>query len=193
MYRRVTGMKTHQLMTTRCTNKDPIASTNVAVSGILAFRLADLPDASDFVDLFQYYRINYVTVDFIPGGVMSVTQQPGTGTMTFAPIMYHAIDVSGAITAPTRTDIQSFTSCRSNTAAHRFKRGLRPRPAAPLYNTAVTTAYGLPTSSKQWISSSFPAVPHYGLIYYMESTTLGAPFFAYTPQCKFYIQFMLPY
>ena len=148
----------------------------------VTFQMTDLnsTDVQKYIDLFQFYRINTVTVRFRlrsnPNAV--TTLNSGTTTnMNFYPDIYIAVDHNDSQT-PTGPELFLQQGDKVKVGLlkpdywvyYRF----HPTPQTLMYSGLVS-AYSIQGKKNPWINTDNTAVPHYGLKW-MIGMPLGAPF-----------------
>lgn len=142
-------------------------STNTYNFNSQVFELDNLPDYTEFTNLFDQYRINLIKYQWIPNRNVNVIVGSDISTPLVSeydqgiPLIYSFIDYDDATTP---TTIDEFTQ-RQNMRTARFnkphKRVWKPTVLVPTYRTGVT--FGYSPKRKQWIDCANPDVPHYGL------------------------------
>lgn len=87
-----------------------------------------------------------------------------------------------------RSNTRTKIMCGNGGLTQRFKSFLKPRPLNALYESAVSTAYGV--GRKALIDISDPATPHYGIVWGLNSAFSGAmPAFNINKEYTFYLKF----
>lgn len=139
------------------------AYTSPANYGALSFKLSDLPNYTEFTNLYDEYRFKAVKIMFVPTwNVNALPALDGTSTGTASvPALYTWID-NDDNTAPTAiTQGQQFSSFK----AHGLLNQMRVRSVVPECSTALYsgtfTSYG--QVKNQWIDNNSPSVIHFGL------------------------------
>ena len=161
----------------RCTPQFiTIANENVAVGLFKQFSLSQCNQVGYYTELFEYYKINKVVVEFKYKGAStpaySTVPASSAGThATYAleikneinPVVYFKVDHND-ITSDTlatmkesmRTHEHQFSNNRPN-----FSIQLKPAIQVEAYKSALSTTY-MPKWG-QWLSTADDTVPHYGL------------------------------
>lgn len=141
------------------------SSSNVAVVGTsLYFRLSNLPNYTEFTNLFDKYRIMKVRVTFIPKSQQAGTDVATARTGTVAV----AIDYDSAVSPAALGTVMEYDNCKLYTGEKRITRTFKPRIATAVYNGAFTGyAEGM---KDMWIDNASPDVQYYGLIAAMDVT-----------------------
>ena len=151
---------------------EPVGTTT---NGLLQkFKFSDILQASHYQDLFEFYKINKIVVEFRYKGI---TQNATTDTATTTviqqnelnPVMYYKIDHDtdflinlGQLKESMKTREHQFTNNKPN-----FTVVLKP--ACLVNNANIKGASGLVYRPKwgQWLSSSDAGIEHYGLQTYI--------------------------
>lgn len=131
------------------------------VFGSRAFYLSDLPVSSDFINLFDQYRIVSVDMHCIPRANGNLTD-----AATRSSVFHYAKDFTD-VTAPAAvTDLYQYSDCkRVNTQNIKdFHIKLKPQAAETYWSGLTASGYGAGREGT-WINTSSPSVQHYGLKY----------------------------
>lgn len=137
----------------------------------LSFNLVDLPNVSEFVNLFQFYKFGMVELSFYVttppiAGAITTGSSAGTANAVFGKAeLWVDKDVYNP-TAPTDINI---LQQRSTTQKVQFdeRKGnkvvvrLKPEVLNPIYGGLVTTAYA--RGGRPWLTTNNVSVPHYGI------------------------------
>lgn len=151
----------------------PVFGNNFTVPFSLQFCLDHMSQFTDLTDLADRYKILGVDIKFqynsdsITGVSTTSQTQPN---MVPSVVWIQDYDDNVPLTpASLNAKMGIKRKALNNGAFHSIK--VRPRVAAPVFQ-GVLTAYSVPTKA-QWINSSFPSVPHYGIKGYIENMYLG--------------------
>lgn len=134
----------------------------------VAFTLGDLPDYSEFVNLFDQYSLDWVDYTFILKSPYGVSGTP-------PPIIYFAEDHDSS-TSPSLNDMLESQNVQVATfSADRtmIKFRVRVNTLRQVYRTALTTGYERAPPGT-WIDSSQADVPHYGVKYFVQNYNTAA-------------------
>lgn len=144
----------------------PVDWSNTSNGGIAkawAFSLSQLNDATDFTELFKYYRINSARVQIY----FSTTQSDLDNTGNFS---NHALicmtdqNMNGVTTGLDTQDFLDSQTTKIRQCTNRekpFEFYCKLRQANEVYNTATNTDYTL--MRPKFIATSEDTTPHYGL------------------------------
>lgn len=155
------------------------------VSGGLAFQLADLPNASEFTNLFDQYMICGVKIKFIPQ--CDTLQALTTGaTSNFCGTFFYVIDYDDANAPLSTNSICEYQNTKTRNPLREFKTYFRPKPVSTVFGAGVTVNAG--TLKSQWLDVAQPSVPHFGFKYFWTQS-IGAnislmPVLTYYIKCK---------
>lgn len=127
---------------------DSTTATNKAYS----HSLSDLPNSSEFINLFDQYKITGVKVKCLPR-----TDQVSAANAS-ASYLYYAVDYDDA-NPPNVNDLQQYQNVKTVRGDRPFSFFFSPRVATAVYGGSLFNAYG---NSKSWIDCSSPNAPHYG-------------------------------
>lgn len=159
-------------------------SMSVGVSPItdsISFSLSQIPGIQNFLNIYDFYRIRQVVVLF---KVVGTTNYIGNSSGDI-PRVGVAIDYND--NTSTGAPAESYQNCVSTNMITPFVRRFSPRTAIGLYNGSLSTAY-IQGRPDQWIDTNYPAVPHYGLVINIGSTSLDAQF-VYAVDVLFQLEF----
>lgn len=122
-----------------------------------SFQLDQLPNYTEFTNLFDTYHINFVKLR-IDWTANSAT----AGATTTCPLVYSAIDFDDANAPTTPETLYQYGSFRLHNlgATPSWTRIIKPAVATPVYQSTIATSYQRTFDS--WIDTGSPSVPHYG-------------------------------
>lgn len=119
-------------------------------------KLNDLPDYSDFTNLFDQYKISGVKIEIIPrGNESSLSSSQSTQVMS-------VIDRNGLANPFTENQLLQYQSLRKTPLFRRHVRYYKPAVLTPALDYNATNPFPL-SKVNQWISTENPDVDHYGL------------------------------
>lgn len=143
------------------------------------FSLSDLPNYTEFTNLYDMYKINCVKITFLPQQTESISigsvNNPNASTRFFS-----AIDYNDG-TAPTSLDeIRQYTTCKYTPIFRKHKR--------VIYKPKILDSNGF--SISPWMSTASPNANYYGLKVAVDpmysSTTTSM---TYAVEAVFYMTF----
>lgn len=140
-------------------------STVVDTFGAQYFRLVDIPNYTEFTNLFDMYRIDAVKITFMPRG-NSAEVGTNQGLVKF----FSVIDYDDITTPTAINDLLQYENLKVTNTAKNHSRTIRPKLAKAMYQTAIGTAYGAGTG---WVDCANPTVPHYGLKWALQQLPAG--------------------
>lgn len=133
--------------------------------GAMMFLLSDLPVASEFINLFDQYRIVSVDVHCIPRVNANLSTSPGSIS-----IFHYAKDYTD-VTAPTSLDtiLQYGDAKRVNVNGVKdFHIKLKPQCANTVWSGLTASGYGAAMEGS-WINTASKDVQHYGIKYFWQN------------------------
>lgn len=133
-------------------------ATKILYSGSIS--LDQLPNYTEFTNLFDQYRINLLKFNIVPT-VNSNTEFSGTNPHLVLPEIWSVIDYDGTYPS-TFSAMSERQNCKKTRGSTVHKRIYKPTVLDEVYITAST--YGFSPKRKQWISTVNPNVPHFGSI-----------------------------
>lgn len=129
--------------------------------GSSTIALNQLPNSNEFTSLYDQYRINGVSVRFVPRTSVSALAAGERGNF------YSVIDYDDSVLPTSVNEMFERPNCKRTTSTSVHKRYFKPAIAVPMYKTAVAFGYG--PKWKTWIDISNPEVPHYAIKWAIEN------------------------
>jgi len=123
----------------------------------LEFTLAQLPNYTEFTNMFDQYRIKMVKLTYFP----SVAN---TGSI------FHAIDYDDSST-PTLAILEENDTLGINQSNQSWSRVIKPSVDIQVYPGVVGTGYE--TRQGVWLDSANGSIPHYGLKIFVAAPATG--------------------
>lgn len=122
-----------------------------------SFKLSQMVNSSEFTSLFDKYKICKIVWTLM----FQVNQAPLNGNSVL-PIIHMCAD-DDDVTVPTALgEIQQRQNCKRRVLGNTvmLKYTFRPKIAASVYNTALSSGYAVKSG---YINTDYPDVPHYGI------------------------------
>lgn len=121
------------------------------------FFLSQLPNYTEFTNLYNEYKIARVKVKFI----YSANNQPVTtlANITALPTIYTAVDTNDSVAPTAVSDLLQYKTFKAHRADKPFSVYFKPNYAVAAYSGAFTSY----AASAGWIDTSSVNVKHYGL------------------------------
>lgn len=146
---------------TRCIAGNTIVKNPVDSGYAVAFTLADLPGSTEFANLFDQYKINWVDYIF---------QFKSANLTQYGVTLYYAEDHDDA-SAPTLNAIMEAQSTQivtfgTNRTMVKFR--VKPNPLRAVYRSALTTGYERAPNGT-WLDCAQSDIPHYGVKYFIQN------------------------
>lgn len=121
------------------------------------FKLSQMPNYSEFTSLFDKYKICKI--------VYTLMFQQNTAPMngnSVLPLIHICSDDDDATVPSSLTELQQRANCKRRVLGNTvmIKYTFRPKIAAAIYNTALSTGYAIKSG---YINTDYPDVPHYGI------------------------------
>lgn len=158
------------------------ASSAGDVFGAIDFRLNQLPNATDFTNLYDQYKIRGVKIMLIPRGNNSDVITGATSGQSMG--VFSALDYDD-VTPPTSIaqlcEYQNMKMTRSTSIHSRY---FVPKPQINLLVAGGGTS---PALSGQWIDTALGVAPHYGFKYALQQLPNGTQL--YDIKYTFYLAF----
>lgn len=137
----------------------------------VAFELADLPNTTEFTNLFDQYRLDHVEIEIVPLWNVAPTVGTAGGNGNFAGYCHSILDFDDA-TAPTASTsgiqaLQQFRTYRMDSMVRGTPLRWRVKPMLALaaYSGAFTSYAASPP---MWVDCNSANVQHYGIKFLFE-------------------------
>jgi hypothetical protein len=155
----------------------------VNTSTSYGFTLGQLPDASNFIGLYDEYRINKVIIKFIPKYTDVILNTAGVNASMQQ--LHTAIDYDDSLALPSATALNEITQYQS----HKFTQGNRihTRVLVPKIELSVGGG-GQAPKSRQWLDCDNSTVLHNGVKVFIPRLNVAATVF-YDVQITTYLSF----
>lgn len=170
-----------------------IRNNSVAeAKGIILFDLNNCIGKGNYTAIFDYYRINWVDVRFVP--VMStVVNRPFDDSTTpginqAVPQIITALDRDSTNTPASFVELQDRGVVKLNKCTKAFNWKFTPNRLVQIYKTISTTGYKIDTGYKEFLDCANPDIPHFGLKYVIEQSS-PSDAFIYEIQIKYNVSF----
>lgn len=137
----------------------------------MKFALSNILNSSDITNICDRYKIKKTVVRiYFNSNSNSVQSSYSLPQVTFVPDYDDAsIPTPAAVREKMGTKIRYFGD------KNYVQITLYPRPVSEVFNTGVTTAYGV--RNQQWLDCAYPNVEHYGLKMVLQNVNLTATAF----------------
>lgn len=140
-------------------------STIQDVSGALIGQLSQVPGNSEFISLYDQYKITGIKWKFMP---RANSAEAGTNQGLIK--LFTAIDRND-LNPPTITDILQYSSMKMTPSNRTHSRYIKPTIVQFANQTALGSGYV--STRGGWISTDNPTVAHYGLKFLLQQLPAG--------------------
>lgn len=165
------ALKTHNFVERTEPQLLRVASEGAAVGMFRDFTWNQCLQVGNYANIFEYYKINKVVVEFRYKGATkpAYTTINGTGSTNneivneVNPVLYFKVDhndINADTLATMKNSLRTHEKQLTNDKPN-FSITLKPAIQAEAYKTAISTAYR--PKWNQWLSTLDATVPHYGL------------------------------
>lgn len=157
------GSTPNQLFSFANVSPSSFTASSYQFGASLQFMLAHVSNVTEIVNLFDNYRIKYVSIKIVPG-FNSVDMQGNaiTGSQHELPTMHYTIDNDDATVPANRTAVLENSYAKSIRLDKPFTITLKPRAQNVVATTAGAQSAGM-LPATQWLDSSSQTIPHFGL------------------------------
>lgn len=140
-------------------------SAGVPTLAGLSFNLSSMPNASEFSNLFDSYRINKIVVKIIPKITETSTVLASTGNSAL-PQIHSALDFNDSIAPTSLAQLTQYST-------HKMTRGnmVHTRVFTPCVELSANATANTAPKSYQWLDTSHLDIAHLGMKLYIP--TLG--------------------
>jgi len=156
------------------------STSNVSTFGSYAFSLSTVSAYSEFVNLFDQYRICAVRLQFFP----RVSEVTGQGLANQVPFHY-AVDYTDVTPPSSVGDVLQYNNSKTRQALKPFTIYLKPRVAQTIWQGVSAAGYA-PGRPSMWLDSKSYGVQHYGLKWVFDAQISG---FSIDVMATYYCQF----
>lgn len=133
------------------------------------FQLNQLPNYTEFTNLFDEYMIRKVRVTFVNTACSTITGADQVAGRN-PPTLYYVIDYDDASAPPNVDAMLQYPGVRYvNSLFRRKSFVLRPKAQAVVYSAGTATG----SRTNMWIDCSTPEVPHYGMKFALTAAPNG--------------------
>lgn len=132
-----------------------------------AFQLANLPNNTDFTNLFDSYMLSHVQLKFY----LSVDPSAQTAATAYQPRMFYCRDHNDATAPATINELRERGDCQTRvlTVSRPVTINIKPSVLGEALRTGGLITY-IP-KYKQWLPTANNDVPHYGLKFAIDDLT----------------------
>lgn len=143
-------------------------SLAVGTSGAIEFRLNELPNNTEFINLFDRYRIVGVSVRIVP--IITAYDGNPSATALARPNVHTAVDLNDSTAPANVQELMQYDTYKMTPGDRTHQRYLKPRVSQEIFRTAITTNYGMGAAS-QWLdcTANGADLPHFCLKYFIDS------------------------
>lgn len=173
---------------------DLVASTSslgvqTPIANAYSFSLSQLPNNTDFTNLYDQYKINGVKLSFVPKASESLISPLSgvTAPLGFGRLMT-VIDYDDANAPGSENDMLQYGNVKITAPMQNHSRYVKPMILRSLYQSTTSTGYQ-PTRGG-FVDVANPTVPHYGIKVYASAPSISgatASSITYSVYATFYL------
>lgn len=142
--------------------------TPADLTPVFTFALSDLPNYTEFTNLWDQYMLAAVKLAIVPRYNVVTQESAGDAATKVGDIMiYSVIDYNDSSVLTSRNDALQYQSCKATPGRKVHKRYLKPKYLSQIYESAVTTGY---SSKRGFLATTDPSVPHYAVKTYWHAS-----------------------
>lgn len=173
------GKKIHYFKRTAYFSGFLAGSTLLDTFSSIQFTLSQVPNVTEFTNLFDCYRINGVKVKLMPRA-----NSAEIGTNQGMIKLFSTIDYDDATVPTAITDLLQYETLKTTSSNREHTRYFKPKIAKTVFQTSLASGYSQGTG---WLDCDNTAVPHYGLKLALQQLPAGAQ--SYDVQVTYYLAF----
>lgn len=132
------------------------------VFGVINFKASLISDFGTLAQVYDQYRINYITVTFIPKTNVAGVTNTG-GAVPLVGLFGSAIDFDTSTARTAMSQLAEYNNFKFTRGLQTHSRTFRPRPQTIFQAGALTTPNAYFGSTNPWIDCNQADVDHYGL------------------------------
>lgn len=160
--KQVHHFKRTALISTITQSWNQTTGTGVNIAGAYTFSLSQLPNVSDFSNLYDQYKITGAKLSFTPGQTEYIGNVLSGQTGAQAFNKFHSvIDYDDAVVPSSENDLLQYGSLKSTQGGRTHTRFIKPKILQEVYRSAISTAYN--PISNRFLDMNYTDVPHYGI------------------------------
>ena len=156
--------------------------------GATSFKLTDLPNYTEFQNLYDMYRIKAVKIRWLFNHNNS---EAGSGNPDTLPNFYSVVDYDDDNAPANVAELLQYPRCRIRRLGNpKMSDYFKPRVSSLVYKTALTTGYAM-GARNTWLDMSNADIPYFAFKYALDpvgssSGSVGylCPVITYYFQCK---------
>jgi len=161
-----------------------IISTASITFGTFVHTLGDIPNATNWVTLFDRYRFKSVKMTFQQVGVQMNT----TAVIYSIPQFITVVDFDDNTTPTSFSQLQRYSTAATHSSSADVIRHYLPRAVRALYISPVTTGYG-ESDPNLWLDCANSNIPHYALKWGLGAATPAGQSCVYNVSAEYVIEF----
>lgn len=138
-----------------------------------AFTLDQLPNANEFIALYDTYKIKSVTLRIEPAFTVNQMTNPQNISTKMIRVVH---DYDDASPLSLENDYFEYSNMKSYSCMKPFKVILYPKVSAEIYRTPLTTGYEQRKAPWLDLSAAGASIPHYGIKMYFPYLGIGESF-----------------
>lgn len=135
-----------------------------AANAVYQLSLSNLPNVTDFTNLFDSYMIRKIKINFIPDLNMA-----NAGTINPRINLYSVIDRNDASSLASVSEANEYSNCKRTTSTTNHVRYFRP--SLPITVTDIASNTFIEENRPRWISTA-NTLPTHGIVKVISDTTL---------------------
>ncbi len=152
------------------------------------FSFNQIPGYTDLAAVYDQYRILKVVIHHtsLASGIVQMGT-PGNG-VNLPPTFLICTDYDDSVAPGTLDELREYTTCKNVPVNKNFSYTILPKSSTMVYEGVAATGYS--PKYGQWLSTSDPGIPHYGVKWGINTNALtgGADLFGFTREVEIYFE-----
>jgi len=162
---------------------------------VLTFKITDVPNWTEFQNMFDFFKIKAIKVMFIPASnVTSYQSTTDFNQSSHANRLFSVVDNNDSTTPSSVNDLRQYKSCRCSPGNRIHKRFFYPKPLIATDEDAQAGGgYGMAQSGSPWIAmDAGNSAQYFGLKVGLDHPLLTTDTEFYVIEAVYYMAFKAP-
>lgn len=152
------------------------------------FSFNQIPGYTDLQAVYDQYRILKIVIHHtsISQGIVQMGT-PGNG-VNLPPTFLICTDFDDSVAPSTLDELREYTTCLNKPVSKDFTYTILPKSSTMVYEGVAATGYA--PKYGQWLSTTDPGIPHYGVKWGINTNALagGADLFGFTREVEIHFE-----
>lgn len=164
-----------------------VAATAANQYGGSVFSLDQVPNYTDFTNLYDFFKIKAIKISFIPLSNVTLGSSSTNTYTNYNNRIFTVIDYNDAGTPTSIDELREYSNCKWSPNNKIHKRYFSPNPLADATDdSTISLQY------KPWVPTTNYNLDYYAIKWAIENTDSGPTVPKYKIEAKFYMAFKSP-